>query len=71
MSWFYGQVIDMFYLDIWSGQLPSWVPGLAGRYVIFFPIFNLADIAILGGMALIVYIRQRMPVEPAPVTHHS
>lgn len=71
MSWFYGQVIDMFYLDIWSGQLPSWVPGLAGKYVIFFPIFNLADIAILGGMALIVYIRQYMPAEPASVPHYS
>ena len=71
MAWFYGQVIDMFYLDIWSGQLPHWIPGLAGRYIILFPIFNLADMAILGGMALIVYIRQRMPVEPAPVLRHG
>ena len=59
MPWFYGQVIDMFYLDIWSGRLPSWVPWFAGQYVTCFPIFNLADIAILVGIALVILSRNK------------
>ena len=53
--WFYGQVVDMFFLDIWSGRLPSWVPWLAGRYVTCLPIFNLADIAIAIGIVLVIW----------------
>ena len=25
-SWFYGEVVDMFYFPIWDGILPSWLP---------------------------------------------
>ena len=53
--WFYGQVVDMFFLDIWSGRLPSWVPWLAGQYVTCLPIFNLADVAIVIGIVLIIW----------------
>ncbi|MHB9147847.1 MAG: lipoprotein signal peptidase [Candidatus Amoebophilus sp.] len=54
MSWFYGQVIDMLYIDLWSGRLPDWVPWYSGYYVTCLPVFNLADVAILAGVALIV-----------------
>jgi signal peptidase II len=57
-SWFYGQVIDMFYLDIWSGNLPAWVPWFGGQQVIVFPIFNLADIAILAGVVLLFFAKR-------------
>ncbi|MEM7382957.1 MAG: lipoprotein signal peptidase [Bacteroidota bacterium] len=55
MPWFYGQVVDMFYLDIWSGRLPSWIPWLAGQHVTCLPIFNLADAAISIGIALVIW----------------
>ena len=55
MSWFYGQVIDMFYLDIWETQLPAWLPYVGGRYLSLFPIFNIADVAILLGVAAILW----------------
>jgi signal peptidase II len=31
--WFYGQVIDMFYIDIWEGRLPEWIPFMGGDYM--------------------------------------
>jgi signal peptidase II len=55
MSWFYGQVIDMFYLDIWETQLPTWLPCVGGRYLSLFPIFNIADVAILLGVVAILW----------------
>lgn len=55
MSWFYGQVIDMFYLDVWTGVLPTWLPWFSGHHVTVFPVFNLADVAILGGVSLIIF----------------
>ncbi|OJW67366.1 MAG: lipoprotein signal peptidase [Candidatus Amoebophilus sp. 36-38] len=54
MSWFYGQVIDMLYIDIWTGRLPNWVPWFSGNFVTCLPVFNLADVAILAGVALII-----------------
>lgn len=54
MSWFYGQVIDMLYIDIWSGQLPQWFPWFSGTYVTFLPVFNIADVVILLGVFLII-----------------
>lgn len=58
MSWFYGQVIDMFYLDIWETQLPAWLPFMGGSYLSLFPIFNIADVAILLGVVAILWARR-------------
>ena len=41
--WFHGQVIDMFYVDIWNGFIPESVPFMGGMYIFLWPIFNLAD----------------------------
>eukprot|EP01132_Coremiostelium_polycephalum_P002960 gene2960-3694_t len=54
MRWFYGQVIDMLYIDLWSGKLPNWIPGFSGYYVTCLPVFNLADVAILIGVFCIM-----------------
>jgi signal peptidase II len=58
IAWFYGQVIDMFYLDIWEAQLPTWLPFIGGNYLSLFPIFNIADVAILLGVAAILWTRK-------------
>lgn len=55
---FYGQVIDMFYLDIWKGHLPNDWYLIGGDYWAFWPIFNVADAAIFLGVATIL-IRQK------------
>ena len=59
MSWFYGQVIDMLYIDLWSGRLPNWVPWFSGHYVTCLPIFNLADVAILAGVFFIIVAKNQ------------
>ena len=58
MTWFHGQVIDMIYLDIWSGKIPGWVPLLGNSYFAALPIFNLADTAIFLGVLLIFWVRR-------------
>lgn len=52
--WFHGQVIDMFYIDIWEGMLPYWIPLIGGEYYSFWPIFNVADASIFVGVALML-----------------
>ena len=68
MTWFYGQVIDMIHLDLWSAYLPTWIPCWGGEYVMFFPIGNVADVAILVGVALILLAQQQAASHPeAPI----
>lgn len=51
---FFGRVVDMFYLDIWKGYLPDWLPLMGGEYYSFWPIFNIADSAISIGIVVIL-----------------
>ncbi len=52
--WFYGQVIDMFYIDIWEGRLPEWIPFMGGDYMALWPVFNIADASIFVGITIIL-----------------
>jgi len=60
MSWFYGQVIDMIYLDLWEAKLPAWLPLIGGSYLSLLPIFNIADVAIFLGVVAILWARRRV-----------
>ncbi|MFC4870421.1 lipoprotein signal peptidase [Negadavirga shengliensis] len=57
--WFHGQVIDMFYIDIWEGFIPDWVPIFGGSYTALWPIFNIADASIFVGVAIILIFQKR------------
>ncbi len=57
--WFHGQVVDMFYIDIWEGILPDWIPGLGGQYYSLWPIFNIADASIFCGVSIILIFQKR------------
>lgn len=50
----YGNVVDFLHLDVWHGSIPESVPLLGGRYVALFPIGNVADVAILVGITLLL-----------------
>ena len=56
-DWFYGKVVDMFYVPIIDTNWPEWMPFVGGEHFIFFsPIFNFADAAISCGIiALILF----------------
>ena len=62
--WFHGQVIDMFYFDIWKGEIPKWVPVWGGDYTALWPIFNVADASIFCGVAIILIFQRRFFTEP-------
>jgi signal peptidase II len=55
MSWFYGQVIDMVYLDIWEARFPAWLPLIGNSYLSLLPIFNIADAAIFLGVVAVLW----------------
>ncbi|RMG67528.1 MAG: lipoprotein signal peptidase [Bacteroidetes bacterium] len=56
---FHGRVVDMFYLDIWKGQLPDWIPLFGRSYTSLWPIFNIADSAISVGIVVILIFQGR------------
>jgi len=57
--WFHGQVVDMFYFDIWEGYVPEWIPLWGGSYTALWPIFNIADASIFVGVAIILIFQNR------------
>mgnify|MGYP006165475667 FL=1 len=59
-TWFYGEVVDMFYFPIWEGNLPSWLPVWGGKHFTFFnAIFNVADVAISTGVGILIVFNKR------------
>lgn len=56
--WFYGQVVDMFYIDIWEGRLPEFIPLIGGRYMSLWPVFNIADASIFCGVFAILIFQK-------------
>lgn len=56
---FQGRVVDFIHFDIWYGQLPSAVPLIGDVYLALFPIFNVADIGIVGGVIGILVFQKK------------
>ena len=61
--WFHGQVVDMFYIDIWEGRLPEWIPLWGGEYMALWPVFNIADASIFIGVAIILVFQKQFFAE--------
>lgn len=61
--WFHGQVVDMFYFDIWEGWIPEWVPLWGGSYTALWPIFNVADASIFIGVVIILLFQKKFFAE--------
>ncbi|MEQ9299370.1 MAG: lipoprotein signal peptidase [Cyclobacteriaceae bacterium] len=57
--WFHGQVVDMFYIDIWEGRIADWVPLWGGDYMALWPVFNIADASIFVGVAIILVFQHK------------
>jgi signal peptidase II len=69
--WFHGQVVDMFYFDIWEGYIPDWVPLWGGDYTALWPIFNVADASIFIGVAIILIFQGRFFPEHVDIKPES
>ncbi len=61
--WFHGQVVDMFYIDIWEGRMPDWIPFWGGEYMALWPVFNIADASIFIGVAIILIFQRQFFAE--------
>lgn len=57
--WFHGQVIDMFYLDLWRGQVANWVPIFGGDYMALWPVFNIADASIFTAVCFLIIYQKK------------
>ncbi|MEP0548053.1 MAG: signal peptidase II [Rhodothermales bacterium] len=56
---FYGEVVDFIHVDLWRGVVAEWVPFFGGNYLSLFPIWNVADMAIVVGVAAIILFQKR------------
>ncbi len=67
--WFHGQVVDMFYIDIWEGYFPDWIPLMGGHYMALWPVFNIADASIFVSICFIlIYQKKYFKKESEPTT---
>jgi signal peptidase II len=48
--YFTGRVVDFIHVSLWQGFIPQVVPFLGGSYLELFPIWNVADMAIVLGV---------------------
>ena len=53
-DWLYGKVVDFIHVDLGVVSIPDAVPLLGGKAFQLFPIGNIADLAIIAGVVLIV-----------------
>ena len=60
---FNGQVIDMFYIDIWEGYVAEWIPLIGGSYLSLWPVFNFADSYIFIGVAILLLNQNKLQSE--------
>lgn len=57
----YGKVVDMFWLPLYEGFLPEWLPIWGGTYFSFFnAIFNVADAAISIGVVFVIIFQREL-----------
>lgn len=55
---FLGRVVDFIHFDVCHCLVPSWVPGIGSHYISLFPIWNVADMAIVAGVVGIVVFQK-------------
>jgi len=55
---FTGRVVDFIHVSLWRGFIPEAVPLLGGAYMELFPIWNVADMAIVIGVVGVLFFHQ-------------
>ena len=62
---FQGRVVDFIHFDVWRGVLPEWVPFSGGNTIALFPIWNVADMAIVIGVVGILFFQKKFHAQLA------
>lgn len=60
---FVGRVVDFIHVNVWSGFIHESVPVIGGTYLSLFPIWNVADMAIVCGVVGILVFQQRFHLQ--------
>ena len=68
---FTGRVVDFIHLNVWRGYVPEDFPVLGGKYVALFPIWNVADMAIVIGVVGILVFQRRFHERLTAITDNS
>lgn len=55
---FVGRVVDFIHVDLWRGYVAEGVPFFGGSYIALFPIWNVADMAIVVGIVGVLICQQ-------------
>jgi signal peptidase II len=56
---FQGHVVDFIHVNVWRGYIPDAIPFFGGNYMALFPIWNVADMAIvLGVVGILIFQRK-------------
>jgi signal peptidase II len=66
-GFFRGQVVDFIHVNLWSGRISDSIPLIGGTHFALFPIWNVADMAIVVGVVMVVIFQQLLD-SPQPVT---
>ena len=56
---FQGRVVDFIHVDAWRGMVPEWIPFMGGKMMALFPIWNVADMAIVAGVVGILTFQKK------------
>ena len=56
---FAGKVVDFIHVNLWRGYLPDAWPVIGGRFAALFPIWNVADMAIVVGVVGILFFQKQ------------
>jgi len=56
---FAGKVVDFIHVNVWRGYVPESIPFIGGKYLALFPIWNVADMAIVLGVTGILLFQKR------------
>ncbi len=56
---FVGKVVDFIHVNVWRGTVGAGVPFFGGKFVALFPIWNVADMAIVIGVVGILFFQKK------------
>lgn len=70
-DYFSGHVVDFIHVDVWRGVVADWIPIIGGQAMALFPIWNVADMAIVLGVVGMLIAQHSFKYEPSEFPHRE